>query len=129
MNCANSHDRPGNGVRSADRNACQGGAEQGNGSGAFGTESAEGLQLGNFLPHGMNDAPSPEVSTSGNGCVGGQDDGPAKFPPVAQHVSFGHESARVESAGDDAHSFLGVVATMAQAVCGGGEQLQFAEPP
>ena len=76
----------------------------------------------------MDDAPSAEVGSGSNGGVGGQDDGPAKFPPVAQHVSFGHESARVESASDDAHGFLGVVASMAQAVCGGGEQLQFTEP-
>ena len=82
MNCANSHDSPGDGVRSADRNACQGGAEESDRSGAFGTKSSQRLQLGDLLAHGMNDAPSTEVGTSGNRRVGRENDGPVKFPPI-----------------------------------------------
>src|SRR5579872_4045973 len=125
---ADAHDGAGDGVRGADGDAGQGGAEQSDGAGAFGTESAERFQLGDLLSHGVDDAPSAEVGAGGDGGVGGQDDGPVEASPVGEHVGLGHESGGVESAGDNSHCFLRVIATVAERVGSGGKQLEFAKP-
>ena len=53
--------------------------------------------------------------------------GQRKCPQLPEHVGLAHKAGGVERTGDDAHGFLRVVAAMAEAVGGGGEQLQLAE--
>ena len=125
---ADADDRAGDGVSGADGDAGQSGAEQRDGSSAFGAEAADGFEFGDFLAHGVNDAPAAEIGAGGDGGVGGKDDGPAKASPVGEHVGFAHEPGGVECAGDDAHGLLRVVAAVAEAVGGGREQLQLAKP-
>src|ERR1700739_1508707 len=128
MDGTDADDSAGDGVSGADGNSGERGAEQSDGSSALGTESAERFELGDFLAHGVDDAPSSEISTGGDGGVSGQNDRPVKVPPVGQHVGFRPKRGGVERAGDNAHGFLRIVAAMAETVCRSGEQLEFAEP-
>src|SRR5437660_412133 len=75
-------------MRGADGNAGEGGSEKRNRTGAFGAESTERLELRDLLAHGMDDAPSAEVSAGSDGSVGRKDDGPVIASPVAEHVGF-----------------------------------------
>src|ERR1700682_1859100 len=62
MNCADSDNRPGDGVRRAHGDSSQGSAEKSQGAGAFGAESTDRFEFSNFGSHSVNDAPSPEIS-------------------------------------------------------------------
>ena len=90
---------------------------------AFGTETAKRLELGDFLSHGVDDAPTTEIGSGGDGGVSSQDDGPAIVPPIRKHVGLAHEPSGVERAGDDAHGFLRVVAAVSEAIGGGGDRV------
>ena len=87
-----------------------------------------GRKPGNFLAHGVDDAPAAEIRSRGNGGMGSEDDGPMQVSPIGEHVFLTHKACSVESAGDDAHGFLRIVAAVAETVAGGGEQLQLAKP-
>src|SRR4029077_113858 len=78
--------RTGDGVRGAHGNSCQSGCEQRDGSRCFGTEAAHRLQFGDARSHGVNDAPTAEVSSQSDGSMGGEDDGPVIVAPVVVHV-------------------------------------------
>src|SRR5450759_2187955 len=54
-------DGAGDGVSGADWDAGQSGAKQSDGSGAFCAETAEGLELGDLLSHGADDAPAAKI--------------------------------------------------------------------
>src|SRR5579864_9208193 len=85
------NDRASNRVSGADWNTRHRGAEQSDGSSAFGAEAAEGLQLGDLLSHGVDDAPAPEVRSGRNRSVRRQDDRPTKASPVGKHIGLAHE--------------------------------------
>src|ERR1035437_7057878 len=122
------HNGPSNGVGCADRDSGQGSREQSDGPGALGAKTPNRFQLRDLLPHRVHDAPASEISSGGNGGIRGEGDGPGQASPVTEHVLLAHEPGSIESAGDDAHGFLRVVAAVSQAVAGSREQLQFAEP-
>src|SRR5260221_14453384 len=60
MQGAYADDGSGDGVSGADGDAGEGGTEEGGGSRAPATETAKGLEFGDLLPHGVDDAPFAE---------------------------------------------------------------------
>jgi len=111
----------------ADGYARERGAEEGDGSGGLGAESADGLELGDLGAHGVNDAPATEVGAERDGGVSGKDDGPVPVPPVGGEIGLGHDAGGVEGAGDDAHGFLSVVAAVSETIGGRRHQLKLAK--
>jgi len=82
VNGANADNRAGDGMSGADWDASQGGAEKRDGAGALRAEAAERLKLGNFLAHGVNNAPAAEICSGGNGGVRSQNDGQRNRPQL-----------------------------------------------
>src|SRR2546427_7174289 len=128
MDCANSDNRSGDGVRRAHWDTSKGSAEQSQRASAFGTKSSDRFQLGDLGAHGVNDAPTPEISAQGDGSVSCKNDWPLESAPVVGHVVRSHVTRGKERARHNSHGFLGVVATMADAVSCGGNELEPAEP-
>src|SRR5882672_1615798 len=108
-------------VRGADGNAKSGCADEGEPTGGFGRETAEGIELGDALAHGLDDAPAARHSSSSNRQVAAND------YPVGDDEGL-EQSSGHERGGDDAHAFLCVVGAVAEAVAGGGDELQATEP-
>ncbi len=77
-------DRPGNGVSGADWDSGESSAEERDGSGALSAESADWFELGDFLAHCVDDAPSSEIRSGSDGSMGGEDDGPVEVAPASQ---------------------------------------------
>src|SRR5579864_2836011 len=121
LRCADAGDGSGDDVRGADGNAGGGGAEQSERGGGLRSESRERLQLGDALAHGAHNAPA-----SGH-CASGHGESAANDHPVGDNV-LRHVAAGDKRGGDDAHAFLRVICAVAEAECGGGEQLQAPEP-
>ena len=51
---------------------------------ALGAKSADRLEFGDSLAHGLDDAPSAEVGSGGDGGMGSKNDGPTQMPPIAR---------------------------------------------
>ena len=128
MSRAYSHDCSRDRVGGADRNSGESSGEEGDGASSFGTESADGFELGDAGSHGVDDAPPAEVGAESDGGVGGEDDRPMIVPPSAFEFLGSNDVGAKQGAGDNAHRLLSVVAAVAEAVGGGREELQFAEP-
>src|SRR5208282_4796350 len=80
---ANTDDRAGDGVRSRDRNSRERCGKQRDSAGGFGAESTNWFQLCDARAHGVNDAPSAEISSESDGSVGREDDGPVVVSPTS----------------------------------------------
>ena len=98
------------------------GQEQGHGAAGFGRKTTDGAQLGDFLAHGLDDAPAAEHGAERDRDVTGNDD------PDRQVVRC-RDTRGDQQQPDDAHGFLRVVAAVADAVGRRGGQLQRAEIP
>ena len=127
MGAAYADDGSGDGMRGANGDPSEGGAEERDGASGFGAKSADGLELGDLRAHGVDDAPAAEVGAECNGRVGGEDDGPVPVSPVGGEIGLRHDAGSVEGSGDDAHGLLRVVPAVSEAVSGGGEKLEAAE--
>src|SRR5712664_598143 len=108
-------------VRGADRDAKGGGADKGEPASSFGREAAKGIELGDALAHGLDDAPAARHGSPGNGQVAAND------YPVGNDEGLEQASGH-ERRGDDAHAFLRVIGAVAETVASGGDELQAAEP-
>ncbi|KAF5291824.1 hypothetical protein FQR65_LT20401 [Abscondita terminalis] len=124
---AHADDGAGNGVGGGHRHAQEGGQEQRQRATAFGAEPADGLELGDLLAHGLDDAPAAEHGAQADGQVAA-DDGPIQRggsdPSAAWHSAVADAAAaRLMRDGS-----LRIVAAVAQAVGAGRDQLQPAKP-
>src|SRR5579872_834673 len=114
-----SHNCSRDGVGRADRDSGQSGGEERDGASGFGTESTDGFELGDAGSHGMDDAPSAEVSAKSDGGVSGKDDRPVEMSPCAFEFGGGNDIGAEQGAGNNAHGLLSVVASVTEAVGGG----------
>jgi len=89
------------------------GAGESKRSGSLGGETAEGGELGDALPHGLDDAPAAGHGAAAHGEVAAEDD------PV-RNVERLEQTTGDQRGGDNAHAFLGVVGAVAQAVSSRG---------
>src|SRR5215469_4636236 len=112
MGCAYTDDCAGDGVSRADRDTREGRSEQRDGAGSLGAESADGFELGDAGTHGVDDAPSAEICPEGDRGVGGEDDGPVKASPGAFEFGCADDVCAEQSAGNNAHGFLSIIATV-----------------
>ncbi len=106
-------DGTGDGVSGANRDAEMRGAKQRKGASRLRRETAEGRKLGDALAHGLDDAPAAGHGAACHGKMAADND------PVWHVIAF-EQSASDEGGGDDAHAFLRVVGTVAEAVASGG---------
>src|SRR6266851_1858651 len=120
--CSNANDRARDGVRGANGNAEVRGAGESKRSGSLGGETAERSEFGDPLPHGLDDAPAAGHGAAAHGEVAAEDD------PV-RNVERLEQTAGDQRGGDNAHAFLGVVGTVAQALSSRRKELQAAKPP
>ena len=118
---ANTHDGAGDRMRRADGNAEFRRAEQRQGPGGLRGKAAEGIELGDALSHGFDDAPAACHRAATHGQVAADDD------PVGNFRGF-QQAPSDERGGDDAHPLLRVIGAVAEAVTRGGDKLQAAEP-
>src|SRR5207245_9973661 len=103
---ADPHDRARDGVRGADRNAGEGGADQRDRAGGLGAEAAEGAELGDAHAHGLDDPPAPGHRAEAERRVRREHD-------PERHIKLGAEVARREEEHrDDAHRLLGIIAVL-----------------
>lgn len=86
MDGTNADNSPSDGVGCADRDAGEGGREQGDRTGAFGTKTPHWPQFGDSLTHGFNDTPASEIRPQCDRRVRRQNDGPMQASPIAEHV-------------------------------------------
>src|SRR5438105_3068174 len=119
---ANANDGSGDGVRGADGNAELRGGKERDGAGGFRREAPEGIELGNALAHGFDDAPA---SGHGAPCHGEM---AAINHPVGNSLGILQQAARHQGGGDDPHAFLSVVGAVAEAIESSGNELQPTEP-
>ena len=108
-------------VSGADGDACSGRAEERESRSGFGGEAGERAEFGDALAHRFHDAPAAGHSPAGH-CESAANNHPI-WNDVGTQVAGGEQRR-----GDDAHALLRVVGTVAEAECGGGEQLQTAKP-
>ncbi len=118
---SNADNGAGDRVRGADGDAKGGGADEGEAASGLGREAAEGIELGDALAHGLDDAPAARHGSPGNSQVAANEH-PVRNDEGLEQTS-GHERRR-----DNAHAFLRVVGAVAEAVASGGDELQAAEP-
>src|SRR5579871_338889 len=124
---ADADDRAGDGVRRRDRDAGEGGEEEGEGAGGLRAEAADRLEARDLHPHRLDDPPAAERGADAHRQVAGEDD------PEGARVEDGdvdvllHHAAGDQDGDDDAHRLLRVVAAVAERVERGGEQLPAAE--
>src|SRR3989441_637987 len=108
-------------MRGADRDAKVCRSDQGESAGGFRGEAAEGIELGDALTHGFDNAPATSHGAAAHGQMAADDD------PVGHVVSL-QQAASDEGRGDNAHAFLSVIGAVTEAVGGSGKELQAAEP-
>ncbi len=118
---SNADNGAGDRVRGADGDAKGGGADEGEAASGLGREAAEGIELGDALAHGLDDAPAARHGSPSDGQVAADD------YPIGNDEGLEQASGN-ERGGDDAHAFLRVVGAVAEAVASGGDELQAAEP-
>src|SRR5437016_6591503 len=118
---ANANDGSGDGVRGADGNAELRGGKERDGAGGFRREAPEGIELGDALAHGFDDAPAAGHGAAGHSQVAADDD------PIGDFGGL-QEATRHQGSGDDAHAFLSVVGAVAEAIESCGNELQPTEP-
>src|SRR6266536_2762670 len=115
-------------VSRAERNSSPSRPEKSQRPGALRTESAKRFQLRDLRPHGVDNAPAAEVRPRRDGCMRRKNDEPLVVTPIVAHVVRAHVTGGVQRASNYSHSLLSVIATMPQAVCRRGNQLQFSKP-
>src|SRR6266849_5882506 len=108
-------------VRGADRNAKGGCADEREPASGFGREAAEGIELGDALAHGLDDAPAARHGSPGDGQVA------ANNHPVRNDEGL-EQTSGDERGGNDAHAFLRVIGAVAETIASGGDELQATEP-
>src|SRR6266705_3433659 len=118
---ADADDGARNGVRGADRDAKVCRSDEGESACGFRGEAAEGIELGDALAHGFDNAPTTSHGAAAHGQMAAHDD------PVGHVVSL-QQAASDEGRGDNAHAFLSVIGAVTEAVGGSGKELQAAEP-
>src|SRR5712691_1331950 len=108
-------------MRGADRDAKVCRSDQGESASGFRGEAAEGIELGDALAHGFDDAPATSHGAAAHGQMAADDD------PVGHVVSF-QQAASDESGGGNVNKILSVIGAVTEAVGGSGKELQAAEP-
>ena len=108
-------------MRSADRDAKGGCADEREATCSFRREATKGIKLGDALAHGLDDAPTARHGSPSDGQMAANDH-PVRNDEGLEQTS-GHERRR-----DNAHAFLRVVGAVAEAVASGGDELKAAEP-
>src|SRR6266581_3745371 len=111
----------GNGVGGADGNAEDGVSDNCQPTGSLRGEAAEGNELGDALAHGLDDAPSASHGAAAHSQVAADDD------PVGDREGL-EQATGNKSRGDNAHAFLRIICTVAEAEERRRKQLQAAEP-
>src|SRR5437870_4736781 len=129
---ADAKDGAGDGVSGGDGDAHVSGGNDGGGGGGFRTEAADGCEAGDARSKRSNDAPAAEHGAGGDSNIAGHHDPEGDVVLVAEErVLLAHPAWMAgggEKHDDDAHGFLGIVAAVAEAEDGGGEELEAAEP-
>src|SRR5438270_1669348 len=120
-------DGAGDGMGGAHGDAVRGEKEERDGAGALSAESADRPELGDLGTHGTDNTPAAEISSQPHGRVGADDDPPLIRAPAFGELRLSEIATGEQRAGDDAHGFLRVIAAVANAVSGSGEELQFSE--
>src|SRR5258707_10273525 len=118
---AYSDDGAGDGVSSADRDAEDRVHYECEAAGSFRGESAEGRQLGDALAHGLDDAPAAGHGAAAHRQVAADDNPEGGCGELLQRTS-GHQRG-----GDNAHAFLCVIRSVAEAKECGRDELKAAE--
>src|SRR5260370_6444435 len=108
-------------MRGADGDAKVCRSDEGEGAGGFRGEAAEGIELGDALAHGFDNAPATSHGAAAHGQMAADDD-------LVRHVVSLKEAASEGGRGDNAHGFLSVIGAVAETVGGSGKELQAAEP-